>query len=82
MSHNLPKVMQRIEDLAIRIMEQETSSAKVLNDCINQYALPLINFKRTGRPPNIGSLEELAGKLVAIVAASYDMQDMRTGKLP
>lgn len=82
MSYNLPKVLKRVEDIAQRTMEQNTSGNAVLNQAINQYALPLIRFKQTGMPPDMGALEDLAGKLTAIVAATYDMTDMRNGTLP
>lgn len=82
MSYNLPKVLQRVQEVAERTMSQDTTATQVLHGCINQYALPLINFKRTGRPPAMEGLEDLAGKLVAIVAATYDMNDARRGRLP
>ena len=77
MSQNLERVLRRVQEVAERTMEQETSAAQVLNSCINQYAMPLINFKRTGQPPDMEGLAMLAGRLAAIVAATYDGIDAR-----
>lgn len=81
-SHNLSKVLERVKDSAERLMEQPTSAAAVLNGAINQYAMPLLRFKQTGAAPDMQSLEDLTAKLLAVVAATYDSQDARAGRLP
>lgn len=82
MSHNLPKIIEYVKNIASRTLEQNGSAAVVLNNCINQYAVPLIKFKQTGLPPDMEGLQDLAGKLIAIVAATYDLVDMKRGSLP
>lgn len=82
MSQNLSKVLDRVKDGAARTMEQGVPATRVLHNLVNQYAMPLLAFKQTGRPPDIESLETLATKLVAIVAATYDGLDAAKGKLP
>lgn len=78
---NLDRVLKRARETAERLMQSDANASQVLNGIVNQYAMPLMRFKQTGQPPDMESLESLAGKLIAIVAATYDSLDARNGRL-
>lgn len=66
----LSRLMERVEQDVVRTMERERSAHEVLHKVIREATPALMAYKTRGRIPPIGQLEEIAVKLLAIVAAS------------